>query len=516
MRLSLRDTVKFGILVGFAAIFMDAAIAHGLWWENDPYWTYWITKTFLIITIFTIGTGFLGIGIVPGLITTAVHTLVLEIYYQWLAPIGLPQEPWWLEQRDLWLPGFFVHYLAILSGYQISFWVWLRSQRRLQIEIVNVVSNVLLAFVAAVAVLVVDGVITQGILLQSFPGWTFFLQHLLIAFVFLVAWSTFVGFDTKGIFAAALLLSLVWTTYSMYLGPVGLPTELPKYLGYNELWLKSFPGAFISIFVSLWLLSKAISLSMRHFVKSIVFILLTVSLLFPQSTFAADLNPIGGRMAVSARTTETGKMVVGSDPYNLNNTQDMEGSIAISAVDVGNRWSHIQNIDEMNVVANFQSGDSSYKVTIDKAMQRHPLGRYATWMGVALNHSMHGKTGIGTDKVPEVKPEIALWGYAQVERDGQVIAKMAPAHVMVMTKEPLKGIALEVDAEDKTLRDIPNGYVHVMWSNIDSITLPTRERENRELFGWVVLIGINAIFWYLIQQERVTPILNSSRKATRK
>jgi hypothetical protein len=27
-------------LVGLSAIFVDAAIAHGLLWENDPYWTY--------------------------------------------------------------------------------------------------------------------------------------------------------------------------------------------------------------------------------------------------------------------------------------------------------------------------------------------------------------------------------------------------------------------------------------------------------------------------------------------
>ena len=50
--LSVRDTAKFGILTGLAAIFIDATIAHGLFWENDPYWTYWITKSFLIATVF--------------------------------------------------------------------------------------------------------------------------------------------------------------------------------------------------------------------------------------------------------------------------------------------------------------------------------------------------------------------------------------------------------------------------------------------------------------------------------
>jgi hypothetical protein len=75
----LQRVVTFGAWVGLSAIFVDAAIAHGLFWENDPYWTYWITKTFLITTIFTLGTALLGIGLWQGLALTAVHTLILEV-----------------------------------------------------------------------------------------------------------------------------------------------------------------------------------------------------------------------------------------------------------------------------------------------------------------------------------------------------------------------------------------------------------------------------------------------------
>jgi hypothetical protein len=51
MYLESRNVVKFGVLVGFTAIFLAASIAHGLLWENDLYWTYWITQTFLITII---------------------------------------------------------------------------------------------------------------------------------------------------------------------------------------------------------------------------------------------------------------------------------------------------------------------------------------------------------------------------------------------------------------------------------------------------------------------------------
>src|SRR5688500_11532136 len=125
--LSPRDTAKFGILVGLAASFIDAAIARGLFWENDPYWTYWITKSFLIATVFIIGTSLLGIRIVQGLIITAVHTAILEIYYEWLAPVGLPQEPEWLDDKHLWTTGVPAHYLAILTGYFSALWIWRRA-----------------------------------------------------------------------------------------------------------------------------------------------------------------------------------------------------------------------------------------------------------------------------------------------------------------------------------------------------------------------------------------------------
>ena len=52
MYLRLPDVVQFGILVGFAALFFAAPIAHSLFWENHPYGTPWITTTFLSTIIF--------------------------------------------------------------------------------------------------------------------------------------------------------------------------------------------------------------------------------------------------------------------------------------------------------------------------------------------------------------------------------------------------------------------------------------------------------------------------------
>ncbi len=134
MFLLAKDTVKFSILVGLSAIFIDAVIAHGLFWENDPYWTYWITKTFLIATFFLFGTTVVGIGIVPGLVLTAIHTAIPEIYYQWFAHVGLPQEPEWLDFDHLWTTGVPAHFLAIFAGYLLALWLWRRNHPTERIE----------------------------------------------------------------------------------------------------------------------------------------------------------------------------------------------------------------------------------------------------------------------------------------------------------------------------------------------------------------------------------------------
>ncbi|HYE79579.1 MAG TPA: hypothetical protein VEI97_16450 [bacterium] len=259
MYLGVRDVAQFGILVGLMAIFADAAIAHGLFWHNDPYWTYWVTKTLLITTVFTISTAFFGIGIKQGLITTVIHTFVLEMYYDWFAPIGLPQEPQWLGNRDLWGVGFLAHYLAIFGGYAMALWIWRRHRTEEHLAPSYAPGErdprgaAWFALLGTVIILVLDGIITHGLLLRDFPGWTYFIQHLLLTFAFLYAWSAFVGFDTSGWLVGAVTLSLTWITYGMFVGPVGLPFEQPRYLGYEELWGAAFPGALLSSLVGLWI-----------------------------------------------------------------------------------------------------------------------------------------------------------------------------------------------------------------------------------------------------------------------
>ena len=211
-------------------------------------------------------------------------------------------------------------------------------------------------------------------------------------------------------------------------------------------------------------------------------------------------------MPASARASGDGVRVVGPNPVDMKSAQPARGSITIRVVEGGNRWSHVQARDHVELVADFAAADGRYRVEVDRAMPRHPLGKYTTWNGVALNHDMHGETGIGTARLPLMKPEISLYGWGRVSRDGQLIAAMAPVHAMVSTKDPMAGVMLEVDTEDKTLRDVPDGYLTVHWPQLASLRMPDKTLRNVQILGWIGLIGLTLLFGWLARREERRPL----------
>jgi hypothetical protein len=227
----------------------------------------------------------------------------------------------------------------------------------------------------------------------------------------------------------------------------------------------------------------------------LLFMFFVIMFLSTDSVLAIDGIP------ATASTRGKGSIVVGNHPYDLNNTKPIEGSISISVKEMGNRWSHIQNIDQVKVTSEFIYGNSKYKIMINKAMPRHPYGKYTTFFGVAYNEEINGNTFIGTSMLPKLRPDIAIWGWAEVIRDDEIISTMVPAHVKVMTSSPLKGIMLEVDTETKFIHEIPDGYINVFWSHIDSLNPPTNQEKKRQRFGWIVLVALNIGFLWLAIKE---------------
>lgn len=513
-RLSVRDTAKFGILTGLCAIFIDATIAHGLFWENDPYWTYWITKSFLIATVFIFGTAFLGVGIVQGLILTAVHTAILEIYYEWLAPVGLPQQPEWLDDNHLWLTGVPVHYLAIVTGYFAALWIWRRSRTRpaaaqqsLKQPSPTPGAIAVSSLVAALAILTFSGIITHALLFGEFPGITYFVQHLLIGFVFLYVWSAYVGMGGAGWPVAALMVALVWASYGIYLGPVGLPLEV-RYLTHHQIWTRAFPGDFVAALIGLFV---AVRLLPRVAPRAAVYGLAPLAALAMLGSDPAEAKPRG--LHASAAASGEAHRVVGPNPVDLQAAQPATGSIAIRVVEGGGRWSPVQGKDWVELRADFNAPDGAYRVLVDRTMPTHPLGKYTTWNGVALNHEMHGETGIGTSKLPLMQPDISLYGWGRVWRNGQLLAAMAPVHAMVSSKGPMQGVMLEVDTEEKLLAGAPDGYITVHWPRVTDLRMPAKTLRNVQITGWIGLIGLALLFGWLAWREERGPRAGQNRSA---
>ena len=488
-QLGAAGVVKFGALVGLGGIFYDAVLAHGLMWENDPYWTYWITKTFLITTVFALATAFFGIGLAQGAIATAVHTLILEVYYQWLSPVGLPRETQWLDFDHVWITGVPIHYAAIFAGYLTALWMW---RRRPLVAQPSPHRLGLFALVATALVLALDGLIVQGLILRQNPGLTFFVVRALISVPFFLALATYVGLDGAGIVVGSGLLALIWTSYSIYLGPIGLPLGPIDYPGFEALWLRAFPGQLVAMLLGIWLAARSLRLLQkadavpqprgdgdRRTAGWVTPLLAILMLLGASAALAAGLmlarQPDAPGLEIGASASGDALVVRGPDPYALGQAQPTSGTIRVQAVETGDRWSPLQSKDTMAVTAEFRDprDGASYRVTINTPMRQEPEGRYTTWFGVSLGHAHHGDTGIDTPALPRVASELALWGYADVFRDGQLVAGSKPAHVMVVKKEQgsLPGqVFLSVGTERKDLVGVPDGYVNVIWPTVGTLS----------------------------------------------
>jgi hypothetical protein len=259
--LTSREVVAFGALTALLAILADAAIGHGLLWENDPYWTYWITKTFLIGTIFTLGTAWLGVGIGVGAVVAVVHTVVLTIYYWTFSPIGLPSAPEWLDLEHTWLTGVPIHFGVIYLGYLVALFVW-RRRSLVDPAALQPVSTALSALVATVVAVILAGVLVT-ILLGEYPGFTWFLVRILITFPLVFAWWSVAGRDPTAAVVGGIAIALAWGAYGQFLGPIGLPQEplrvlssLPPpaqvhWLDYTDQWLVSLPVYVVVLVVTL-------------------------------------------------------------------------------------------------------------------------------------------------------------------------------------------------------------------------------------------------------------------------
>ena len=481
-----RGLATFTALVALLAILSDAAVGHALLWENDPYWTYWITKTFLIATVFGLGTAWLGTGVGRGAVIALVHTLVLTVYYWALSPIGLPSHPDWLDLEHTWITGVPVHFAVIYLGYLVALWLW----RRRPVTDGDASRDALAALLAGAAIVVVAGALAS-LAVGDFPGVTWFIVRLLITVPFLLFWWAAAGRDWPAAVGGAITLAFIWGAYGHFLSPSGLPdfplriaSEAPppadvEWLSYRDLWLVSFP---IYLLVAGVVLAAAVPLMTRLRLR----VLPAAAALALVAAPLVVAIPFADATGDNATLEATGAARVERGEWYSNDFGDGAAEITLQATDQGGRVTPLEPHDRVRLEARVAHPDGdSYEIAATKPLVDDPLGRHGTWWGVGLDEWHHGESGVGSEKLPAVHSEVALFAVAEVRRDGELVAGAAPIHVMT-TDEPYPGrLELHVGDEQTPIVGLPDERLRVVWADYSG---GAEKKSDRHLIGTVVLV----------------------------
>jgi hypothetical protein len=505
-----RDLAKFTGAVALLAIFADAAVGHALLWENDPYWTYWVTKTFLIATVFGLGTAWLGIGAGRGAVITAVHTVVLTVYYWSLSPIGLPSHPEWLDLEHTWGTGVPVHFGVIYLGYLTALWLWRRREAAAAAregDAGDVAAEAGRALAVALAVVVVGGGLAT-LAVGDFPGVTWYLVRLLLTVPFLLAWWALAGRDRVAAVAGGVMLAFVWATYGHFLGPSGLP-DLPlrvldqappeatvEWMSYRETWLIAFPIVLAVSVAAMLAVARPRDGRARTPLLPAAAALAAVAVVL--GGVAWSENPPGGQQAAVA---SAGQARVDVSPFFEGPLQPAAGDLQLAVRERNPRVTPLPPHDEVDLTATVQHPDgTTYEVRATRPMVDDPLGRHGTWWGVGLHRWHHGESGIGTDRLPAVHSEVAVFAVGDVFADGTAVATGVPVHVMT-ADEGLPG-RLELDVGDGVIpvSGLPDGFLRVVWDDYSGGAGQGPERA-RNLFGTGLLLGLLVLAGLLARDE---------------
>ena len=497
--------VKFTALAAVLAMFGDAAIAHPIMWGNDPYWTYWITDTMLMATVFGLGTAWLGTGLLRGAIITAVHMVLLTTYYWSLSPIGLPAQPEWLDLEHTWLTGVPVHFAVYYLGYVAALWLWRKHHAEWPqpARPASLPGEAMLALAVGGVVVIVAGLL-QTVVLGEFPGLTWFIVRIAVAAPFALAWRAIAGTDGPAAVSGGLMLGFVLTTYGHYLGPIGLPNEPLRifaenpppaavhWLSYREEFLLVLP---VSLGVSV-IAFLAAAAWRRHQGDWLRWsragvagaIGATVALTALGIVVAGYIGPDANRASISS----TGPVRVEQGAFYQGNLVPAAGKLRMTVEDHTTRATPLPPHDRVDLEASINHPNGTvYEVRATQPLVREPQGRFKTWSGVGFNVWHHGRSGIGSPLLPAARSNVAVFALGNVSANGATIAAGVPVHVMTMMNDDGR---LELDVGDTSilLPGVPDGHLRAVWSNYAG-GYSGASKNARYAFGsgvLIVLLGV--------------------------
>ena len=162
-------------------------------------------------------------------------------------------------------------------------------------------------------------------------------------------------------------------------------------------------------------------------------------------------------------------------PYS-NNVASISGDISLVAIDRG------ASGDSVSGVAEFIAQDGArWKVVMDR-VQTKDIPFNPRFGGVIMGLFYHGASGVHTPLVPTIQSSLALWAFAHLYRNDQLVTDGAMVHVMLLSRtrrtsdwaldcwdcsdRPVEELQLQVTpASGEPAFDAPGGFLFVNWEH---------------------------------------------------
>jgi len=160
-------------------------------------------------------------------------------------------------------------------------------------------------------------------------------------------------------------------------------------------------------------------------------------------------------------------------PYS-NNVATISGDITLLAIDRGATG------DSVSGAAQFTTQDGArWKVVMDR-VQTKDIPFNPRFGGVIMGLFYHGSSGVHTPLVPTIRSSLALWAYAHLYKNDQLVTDDAMVHVMLLSRtrrtsdwaldcwdcsdRPIEELQLQITAAPGApLFDAPGGFLFVNW-----------------------------------------------------
>jgi hypothetical protein len=279
------------------------------------------------------------------------------------------------------------------------------------------------------------------------------------------------GTDRAAAVGGGVMMGLLLTTYSHYLGPTGLPNpsfrllaENPppaavQWLSYRQEFLVVLPATVLVAIAGFWIASRRSRTDRPRW--GLGSVIAAVS-------SAAALLGLGIVTALYTGPEADSAVVASSGSGSLATaagTQPATGpaTLRMSVVNRNTHRTPLPPHDRVAIEAVVPGADgATYSIEATKPMVADPQGRFTTWFGVGFDVWHHGRSGIGVASLPPTNSNVAVYALGNVSANGELIAAGVPVHVMTTDREGAR-LELHVGDPEFPLPLVPDGYLRVVW-----------------------------------------------------